>query len=87
MPLFPARRMTFRSTPDAFATPLRTDATDAAAVPAAPPTPRVALLALERLAQRELAQLQAQSRQRPEEPIIDPQAALLAWDLGLTEAR
>lgn len=80
--------MTFRSTPDDFATPPRADAPDVVAAPAAqPPTPRVALLALERLAQRELAQLQAQSRQQPEEPVIDPQAALLAWDLGLTEAR
>lgn len=81
--------MTFRSAPDTFATtPYPADVANAVAVPAAPlPTPRAALLALEWMAQRELAQLQAQSRQQPEEPVIDPQAALLAWDLGLMEAR
>ncbi|MGB3392815.1 MAG: hypothetical protein WA956_13640 [Stenotrophomonas sp.] len=57
-----------------------------AAVPSAT-RPGATLLELEALAQRELAQLRRQLQQEPEDPAISPLAALLAWDLGLTETR
>jgi len=80
--------MILRATQDSPATQFPPEPAGATA-PSARPTamPGAALLTLEALAQQELAQLRRQLEQEPEDPSIAPLAALLAWDLGLTETR
>lgn len=81
-------RMILRATQDNPATPFPSEPASAAVASARPAAmPGAALLALEVLAQQELAQLRRQLEQEPEDPPIAPLAALLAWDLGLTETR
>jgi hypothetical protein len=80
--------MILRATQDSPDAPFPTQSAGAVAPSARPAAmPGAALLALEALAQQELAQLRWQLEQEPEDPPIAPLAALLAWDLGLTETR
>jgi len=82
------RRMIFCATQDSPATPFPPEPAGAPAPSARPAAmPGAVLMALEALAQQELAQLRRQLEQEPEDPPIAPLAALLAWDLGLTETR
>jgi hypothetical protein len=57
------------------------DAVRAPAAPLTPPRGRALLVALEQLAQRELAEMMANA---PTAAPLDPTLAGLAWDLGLS---
>ena len=77
-----------RAAQDSPAVPFPPEPAGTAAASTQPASlPGARRLALEISAQQELAQLRRQLEEEPEDPPIVPLAALLAWDLGLTEIR